>query len=96
MRGFIGQIDTPGGHILICLILIAIAAGLWALHVPKSDDLMVGAMSVLFGSMRGRGGSGPEKDVPSAEPVVKSASTTTESSTSAPPAQPTVEPKKGW
>ena len=70
MRGFIGQIDTPGGHILICLLLIGIAAGMWMCHVPKSDDLMVGAMSVLFGSMRGRGGSGPEKDVPSTDTVV--------------------------
>lgn len=96
MRGFIGQIDTPGGHILICLILIAIAAGLWALHVPKSDDLMVGAMSVLFGSMRGRGGSGPEKDIPSTDPVVKSNTTTTESTVTAPVTPVPVTQKGRW
>ena len=96
MRGFIAQLDTPGGHIVVCLLLIVMGALLYKAGIPKTDDLIVGATGVLFGSMRGRGGSGPEKDIPSAEPVVKSASTTTESSTSAPPAQPTVEPKKGW
>jgi len=74
MRDLLAQLDTPGGHIVCCLILILLGAGLWAVGVPKSDDLILGATSVLFGSMRGRGGSGPEKD---AALAVDSKSTTT-------------------
>jgi hypothetical protein len=65
MRGFIAQLDTPGGHIVVCLLLIVMGALLYKAGIPKTDDLIVGATGVLFGSMRGRGGSGPEKDVPS-------------------------------
>jgi hypothetical protein len=70
VREIIGQLDTPGGHILCCLVLILLGAGLWKLGVPKSDDLIIGATGVLFGSMRGRGGSGPEKDVLNGPPAV--------------------------
>ena len=67
MRGFIAQLDTPGGHIVVCFGLIVLGALLFKLGIPKTDDLIVGATGVLFGSMRGRGGSGPEKDVPSTD-----------------------------
>jgi hypothetical protein len=49
------HIDTPGGHIVVCLVLILMGAALWKLGIPKSDDLIIGATGVLFGSMRGRG-----------------------------------------
>lgn len=56
------QLDTPGGHILTCLSLICIGAGLWKLGIPKADDLIVGATGVLFAAMRGAGnGSAPPK-----------------------------------
>jgi hypothetical protein len=56
MRNFIQLIDTPGGHILICVLLIFIGAGMWKMGMPKSDELIVGATAVIFAAMRGDGG----------------------------------------
>lgn len=55
----LSQLDTPSGHIVVCLVLILVGAALWKLGVPKSDDLIIGATGVLFGSMRGRGETKP-------------------------------------
>ena len=55
MRNFIQMIDTPGGHIVVCIILIFVGAGLWKLGMPKGDDLIVGATGVLFAAMWGDG-----------------------------------------
>jgi hypothetical protein len=58
-RRFLDDLDTPGGHILVCLLLICLGAALVKAHIPKSEDIIVGALGVLFGSMRGRGGGPP-------------------------------------
>jgi hypothetical protein len=59
MRPFLDNLDTPGGHIIVCLTLILLGAALWKCAIPKSEDVIVGAVGVLFGSMRGRGGQPP-------------------------------------
>jgi hypothetical protein len=49
-------IDTPGGHIVVCLALILIGTGLLKIGIPRGEELIVGAGAVLFAAMRGRGG----------------------------------------
>ena len=39
---------------MVCLILIAMGAGLWLLKVPKGEDLIPFALGVLGRSMIGR------------------------------------------
>ncbi len=53
MKALFEQLDTPGGHIAVCFALILTGAALWAWHVPKSEDLIVGSTGVLFAAMRG-------------------------------------------
>jgi hypothetical protein len=53
MRTFLEQLDTAGGHIMVCLALIGIGAGFYVLKIPKAEDLIVGATGVLFAAMRG-------------------------------------------
>jgi hypothetical protein len=55
LRSILDAIDTPGGHIIVCILLIGIGAGMWKLGMPKGDDLIVGATGVLFAAMRGAG-----------------------------------------
>ncbi len=31
-------LEREAGHVVVCLILIAMGAGLWVLHVPKGED----------------------------------------------------------
>jgi hypothetical protein len=54
---FIAQVDTPGGHILVCLTVIVIAVGMFFLKIPEYKDMVVGALAVLFAAMRGKGGA---------------------------------------
>jgi hypothetical protein len=44
-------LDTPGGHILICVILIVLGC---TLKAPEAHDLVVFALGVLSRSMLGR------------------------------------------
>jgi hypothetical protein len=52
---FVATIDTPGGHVIVCLTLIALGASLTWFRVPKGEDLFVAATAAVFLSMRGRG-----------------------------------------
>lgn len=52
---FVTQIDTPGGHMLICLFVICLGATFTALRLPKGEDLIVAGAATLFQAMRGRG-----------------------------------------
>lgn len=52
-RSFLDSLDTPGGHILVCFVLILTGTGMWFFHVPKAEDLIVGASAVIFAAMRG-------------------------------------------
>jgi hypothetical protein len=64
MRAFFNDLDTPGGHLLVCLALILLGAIFTKFGIPKAEDMIVGAVGVLFGSMRGRGGSPPPTVAP--------------------------------
>jgi hypothetical protein len=55
MKLFIEGLDTPGGHILTCLLLIFVGAGLLKIGVSRGEELIVGAGAVLFAAMRGNG-----------------------------------------
>lgn len=55
MKALFDQIDTPGGHICACFLLIAIGAAFFKFGIPKAEDLIVGATGVMFGAMRGNG-----------------------------------------
>jgi hypothetical protein len=79
MRNFIQMIDTPGGHILVCIALIFIGAGMWKFGMPKSDELIVGATAVIFAAMRGDGSkSHTAASTPGAATVVQDTHTTEE------------------
>jgi len=47
-------LEREAGHVVVCLVLIAMGAGLWMLKVPKSEDLIPFALGVLGRSMIGR------------------------------------------
>jgi hypothetical protein len=47
------NLDRPGGHILVCLALLAVGAVFHKLQVPKADDVIVFALGVLARSMYG-------------------------------------------
>ena len=53
-------LEREAGHIVVCLILIAMGAGLWFLKVPKGEDLVPFALGVLARSMMGNQ-SGPPR-----------------------------------
>ena len=57
------RIDTPSGHILVCLLLVLIGAAFHKLTIPKADDLIVGGSGALMMAMRSaakNGGNPPE------------------------------------
>ena len=47
-------LEREAGHIVVCLILIVMGAGLWMFKVPKGEDLIPFALGVLGRSMIGR------------------------------------------
>lgn len=52
---FVTVLDTPGGHMLVCVFIILLGAVLYHLKVPKGEDLMVAGAATLFQAMRGHG-----------------------------------------
>ena len=55
---FLAAIDTPGGHILVCSIMIIVGGIMFKINIPKGEDIIVGAVAVLFAAMRGKGSQG--------------------------------------
>jgi hypothetical protein len=51
---FVELLDTPGGHMVVCLLLVFIGAGFHLMQVPKAEDLIIGGSGALFMAMRGR------------------------------------------
>lgn len=47
------SLDTRGGHVVTCLILLGIAAAFYQFHIPKADDIIVFTLGVLARSMHG-------------------------------------------
>lgn len=62
MKNFVGEIDTPGGHITICVLLLLLAAAFHKFQVPKADDLIVFALATMGRSMLGKNGKGAGGD----------------------------------
>jgi hypothetical protein len=50
--GLFKDLNTPHGHIIVCLFLIVLGAVFTKLQVPKGEDLIIGATGVLFMAMR--------------------------------------------
>ena len=56
-------LEREAGHVMVSLALILIGAALWAIHMPKGEDLIVFALGVLGRSMIGtKRAPGPPQD----------------------------------
>lgn len=58
MKDYIALLDTPGGHMLACLLLVVL--GLAAFRYIDNNlgsTMVLGATGVLFGAMKGQNGS---------------------------------------
>jgi hypothetical protein len=59
LKELFGLLDSPGGHILVCLSLIGIGIVAQSLQIDLSKDaLVVFATGVLARSMLGQNGKG--------------------------------------
>lgn len=47
-------IDTPGGHVVVCILLLAVGALFVKIGVPKGEDMIVFSLGVLARSMMGK------------------------------------------
>ena len=54
MRQHLEALDTPGGHMLVCLLVVLIGAAFCRVAIPKGEDLIIGGSGALFMAMRGR------------------------------------------
>lgn len=65
MKEIIGLLDSPGGHMFVCLLLIGIGIGAQALQIELSKDtLVIFALGVLSRSMLGQNGKGAGVEAP--------------------------------
>ena len=59
MKDIIGLLDSPGGHMLMCLLLIGVGIASQALQIDLSKDALVAfSLGVLARSMMGQNGKG--------------------------------------
>lgn len=52
---FVATLDTNGGHIICGFILLLFGAAMMQFKLPKAEDVLVGGLTVVGMSMRGRG-----------------------------------------
>lgn len=50
---FIDMLDRPGGHIVVCLILLVMSGIGMKMSIPKSEDLALMTVGILGRSMIG-------------------------------------------
>lgn len=50
----LNALDSNGGHILVCVLLLLLGAAFYLGHVPKSEDVIVFSLGVLARSMMDR------------------------------------------
>lgn len=50
----IDHLDTPAGHMLICLVVLLLGGAFHLFGIPKADDLIVGGSAALFACMRAK------------------------------------------
>ena len=50
---FVHTLDTHGGHILACLVLLLFGCGMALLGVPKAEDVIVAAITLFGRAMYG-------------------------------------------
>ncbi len=67
----VASIDTPGGHSIICLLVILIGAAFCLLKIPKGEDLILMASGALFAALRGKGALNHDTNAPQAGPVIQ-------------------------
>jgi hypothetical protein len=70
-------LDTNGGHIVVCLLLLVVGAAFCVLKIPKGEDVIVAAMAILARSMMG----GKSADLPDPELTVRTTSSTVDTVT---------------
>lgn len=57
-RIWLDSFDTPGGHILMLLMLIGVGILMVALHLAKGEDILIGAFGALLALLRGTTSNG--------------------------------------
>ena len=46
------HLDTPGGHMLMCLVLVLLGATFHLFGVPKGEDLIISGSGALLFAMK--------------------------------------------
>lgn len=58
LKNFFAELDTPGGHIIVCFAIMLVGATMhWIGVMDIGRDLIVGAAAAIYGAMKGRNGS---------------------------------------
>lgn len=57
MRLRIDQLDTPGGHIVVALLVFLVGVVMIVLKLPKGDEIVAGALACLYTSLRNAKGN---------------------------------------
>ena len=72
---FVASIDTPGGHVIVCLIVMVFGFVACKLGIAKEGgELITGGAAALFLSMRGRGSENHDLGAPQSGLVLPSES----------------------
>lgn len=52
LQSFLDSVDTPGGHLVLLMLLMAAGVGMESLKLPKGEDVLVGAFGALLMALR--------------------------------------------
>jgi len=67
---FVASIDTPGGMVLVCIVLILMGAAFSKLGIGKGEELITLSAGALFAAMRGKGAANHDTYAPRAGPLL--------------------------
>lgn len=60
-RHFLQVVDTPGGYLILLLILLGVGIVMEVTHTPKGEDILVGSFGALLARMAATTRSGAER-----------------------------------
>ena len=66
----VASLDTPGGQMIVCLIVILIGIACSVAHVSKGEDLIPLGAGGLFLAMKGKGAINHDTGAPQAGPLL--------------------------
>lgn len=71
LSAFLAAIDTPGGHMLGCFVLIFIGVFIVKMGITSQGDALIsGAAAAIFMAMKGQNGSKMRLESPTSTSVV--------------------------